>query len=131
MRHRTKQTRNSFSLSDSRFQFAETIPCPILIYCHYILCVVDYSSHATWVYLLRDKKEACERVVQFCLMVKSQFETCVKKVHSDNGTEFTKLSYKTAFLTMECYVKPHVQIHPNKMVGPNGKTDTYSMLLEH
>ena len=39
--------------------------------CHYFLCIVDDFSHATWVYLLRDKSQACELIVQFCCMVKT------------------------------------------------------------
>ena len=36
--------------------------------------------------------------MQFCLMVKTQFETCFKKVRSDNETEFTKGELQNYFL---------------------------------
>lgn len=57
---------------------------------YYFLFVVDDFSHVTWVFLLRDKSEAYERIKQSCLMVKTQFGTCVMKVRSDTGTQFSK-----------------------------------------
>jgi len=36
--------------------------------------------------------------MQFCLMVKTQFDTCVKKICSDNGTKFTNKELQAYFL---------------------------------
>ena len=77
--HRIKQTTNSFPLSESwAHKPFELIQCdlwghdhiPSLSGCHCFLCIVDDFSRATWVYLLRNKSETCDRIVQFCCMVK-------------------------------------------------------------
>lgn len=59
---------------------------------------MDDFSRATWVYLLKDKTEACEHIVDYCRMVTTQFERHVKRVRSDNGTEFTKGGLQNYFL---------------------------------
>ena len=38
---------------------------PTLNGCHNFLCIVDDFSRADWVFLLRDKTEAYDRIVQF------------------------------------------------------------------
>ena len=97
--HRAKQTRNSFPLSETRANKPFDLRhchlwgkyhTPSLSGCHYFLYIVDDFSRATWVYLLRETSEACERIVQFCYMVKTSFGTPIKRVRSDNGIEFTK-----------------------------------------
>ena len=107
MCHRAKQTRNSFTLSETRaIKPFDLIHCnlwgkyhtPSLSGCHYFLCIVDKFSCATWFYLLRDKIEAYDRIVQFYCMVKTQFGTHVQRVRSDNGTEFTRGKLQEYFL---------------------------------
>ena len=68
---------------------------PIFIW---LLCIVDDFSHATRVYSLRGKSCACRRIVNFCCTVKTKFGTFVKKVHSDNLTEFTMGELQDYFL---------------------------------
>ena len=66
--HRAKQTRNSFSLSDSKATRPfGLIHCDLwgryrtssYSGCHYFLCIVDDFSRAVWVFLLKDKGETC------------------------------------------------------------------------
>jgi len=66
---------------------------------YYFLCVVDDFSQAVWVYLLKDKSEACEKLINFCTMVKTQFDITVQRIQSDNGSEFTKGPLKTYLAT--------------------------------
>ena len=40
-------------------------------------------------YLMKDKSEASKLVMDFCKMVKTQFNVGVKVIRSDNGREFT------------------------------------------
>ena len=96
--------RNSFSLSENRvskpFDF---IHCDLwghyhtlsLLGCHYFFMHVNDFSHATWVYLPKDKSKACKHIVQFCFIVKHQFGTHVKTVRSNNGTLLLKENYKS------------------------------------
>ncbi|CAJ2650467.1 unnamed protein product [Trifolium pratense] len=64
---------------------------------HYFLTIVDDYSRGTWVYLLKDKTQATGILMNFCKMVKTQFNRDVKTFRSDNGTEFTNSVFK-AFL---------------------------------
>ena len=95
---RAKQTRLSFPLSDNK-----AINCFDLIHCdiwgayrveslcgaHYFFSIVDDASGGTWVYLMKDKSEASQLIVNFCLIVKTQFNANFKTIRSDNGREFT------------------------------------------
>jgi transposase InsO family protein len=54
----------------------------------YGLVVVDDYSHFTWVFFLQDKSETQEVLKKFLRRVQNEFDTKVKKIRSDNGTEF-------------------------------------------
>ena len=80
--HRAKQTRNLFSLSNARAtEPFSLIHCdlwgryhtPSSSGCHHFLCIINDFSRATWVFLLIDKSETCNRIVEFCSMVRTQF----------------------------------------------------------
>ena len=100
---RAKQTRLSFPISDNK-----AINCFDLIHCdiwgayrveslcgaHCFLSIVDDASRWTWVYLMKDKSEASQLVVNFCLMVKTQFDANVKAIRSDNESEFASCPMK-------------------------------------
>ena len=98
--HRAKQTRNSFSLSNSKaIRPFGLIHCdlwgryhtPSYSGCHYFLCIVDDYSRAMWVFLLKDKSETYKCLVNFWdCKVKTQFDFQIQRVRSDNGAEFTK-----------------------------------------
>ena len=55
---------------------------------HYFFSVVDDASRVVWVYLMKEKSEASQLVKIFYSVVHTQFETKVKNVRSDNGSEF-------------------------------------------
>ena len=92
-----KQKRDSFPVSDSKAsRIFELIHCdlwgpnkiPSLCGAHYFLTLVDDFSRAVWVYLLRSKTQVYQVFCSFFAMIARQFETHVKIVRSDNGTEF-------------------------------------------
>ena len=94
---RAKQTRSSFPNSINKVsECFELIHCDIwgayrtesLTGAHYFLSIVDDASSGTWVYLMREKREASQIIKKFCMMVKTQFRTAVKIIRSDNGSEF-------------------------------------------
>jgi len=96
--YRAKQTRNCFPLSSSKAdKNFQLIHCdiwgpyrePSTNGAHYFLTIVDDASRATWAYLMVDKGETGHFLRKFITMVKTQFETNVKIVRSDNGLEFT------------------------------------------
>jgi transposase InsO family protein len=54
----------------------------------YCLVVVDDYSRYTWVFFLHDKADVCDVFKQFIIKAKNEFELNVKKMRSDNGSEF-------------------------------------------
>jgi IS30 family transposase len=54
----------------------------------YGLVIVDYYSHFTWVFFLQDKSETQEELKKFLRMTQNEFDAKLKKIRSDNGTEF-------------------------------------------
>jgi transposase InsO family protein len=54
----------------------------------YCLVIVDDYSRFTWVYFLRDKSIVFETFKSFAILAQNQFEFDIKKVRSDNESEF-------------------------------------------
>jgi len=54
----------------------------------YGLVIVDDFSRFTWVFFLSDKGETQETLKKFMRRAQNEFELKIKKVRSDNGTEF-------------------------------------------
>ena len=50
--------------------------------------VVDDYSHFTWVFFVYDKSEVQGKVKTFIRRAQREFGLPIKKVRSDNGTEF-------------------------------------------
>lgn len=67
---------------------------------HYFLTIVDDHSRAVWIYLIKEKSEVTGCLRHFCAMVKTQYDKIVKKIRSDNGTEFTTSLLKRFFQQM-------------------------------
>jgi transposase InsO family protein len=57
----------------------------------YCLVIVDGYSRFTWAYFLRDKSNVFETFKSFAILAQNQFEFDIKKVRSDNGSEFKLL----------------------------------------
>lgn len=99
--HYAKQSRDPFPVSLNRSkEIFELIHCdlwgayrsPSSCGAHYFLTIVDDFSRSVWVYLLIDKTEVTAMFMHFLAMVERQFGKQVKKVQSDNGTEFNFMS---------------------------------------
>jgi transposase InsO family protein len=54
----------------------------------YGLVIVDDYSHFIWVFFLQDKSETQEELKKFLKKEQNEFDDRVKKIRSDNGTEF-------------------------------------------
>lgn len=95
--HRSKQCKPSFPLGINKAKGPFD-----LIHCdlwgryhttshngsHYFLTIVDDYTRGTWVYLMKQKTQIVEILMSFCNMIKTQFNVDVKRIWSDNGTEF-------------------------------------------
>jgi transposase InsO family protein len=54
----------------------------------YALFIIDDYSHFIWVFFLQDKGETQEVLKKFLKRAQNDFDAKVKKIKSDNGTEF-------------------------------------------
>ena len=68
---------------------------PTLTKCTYFLTIVDDFSRATWTYFLPSKHHVCSTMQLFHSYVNTQFQTQIKTIRSDNGTEFLNESFNT------------------------------------
>jgi transposase InsO family protein len=60
----------------------------------YGLVIVDDFSRFTWVFFLSDKGETQETLKKFMRRAQNEFKLKIKKVRSDNGTEFKNTGVK-------------------------------------
>jgi hypothetical protein len=63
----------------------------------YGFVVVDDYSRFTWVFVLHDKSEVQETFKKFARRAKNEFDVKIKKVRSDNGSEFKNTNIKEYF----------------------------------
>jgi transposase InsO family protein len=54
----------------------------------YGLVIIDDYSRFTWVFFLQDRSETQEVLKKFLRRAQNEFDANVKKIRSDNGTEF-------------------------------------------
>ncbi|KAK4389825.1 Retrovirus-related Pol polyprotein from transposon RE2 [Sesamum angolense] len=73
---------------------------PTLDGCNYFLTIVDDFSRATWTFLLRYKTQVCHTLETFFKMILTQFESKIKVLRSDNGTEFTNTHCQSLFQSL-------------------------------
>jgi transposase InsO family protein len=66
----------------------------------YCLVIVDDYSYFTWVFLLQEKSQTQETLKGFLRRAQNEFGLRIKKIRSDNGTEF-KNSQIEGFLEEE------------------------------
>ncbi|KAF7840931.1 BURP domain-containing protein BNM2A-like [Senna tora] len=95
--HLAKQTRLSFKPSS-----ISTTACfellhidvwgpyktPSISGAHYMLTIVDDFSRAVWIYLMHNKTQVFGMLRNFLKHVQTQFDVSVKRIQTDNGTEF-------------------------------------------
>jgi hypothetical protein len=60
----------------------------------YDLVIVNDYSHFTWVFFLHDQNEIQEVIKKFLKRAQNEFDAKVKKIRSDNGSEFKNTQVK-------------------------------------
>ncbi|KAL0402248.1 UNVERIFIED_CONTAM: Retrovirus-related Pol polyprotein from transposon RE2 [Sesamum latifolium] len=77
-------------------------PCkiPSLTGCHYFLTVVDDFSRGLWTFLFKHKRQVTQLLDTFFKMVHTQFDTKVKIIRTDNGTEFLNAQSRSLFTSL-------------------------------
>jgi transposase InsO family protein len=60
----------------------------------YCLVIVDDYSRFTWVFFLQEKSQTQETLKRFLRQAQNEFKLRIKKIRSDNGTEFKNSQIK-------------------------------------
>ena len=65
-------------------------PSPVIAFSghRYYVTFIDDHSRCTWVYLLKKKSDVLPLFTQFLQMIKTQYNTIVRAIHSNNGDEY-------------------------------------------
>ena len=63
----------------------------------YFLTIVEDFSRSTWTFLLQDKIQVYLTLKNFLSYVSNQFQTSIKSVRTDNGSEFVNSNCSTLF----------------------------------
>lgn len=104
--HLAKQSRLPFPISESKAEkLFDTIHCDVWgLYrhktystCNAFLTIVDDFSRITWTYLLSNNSQVPSLIKYFCAYVNNHFNTSVKTVRTDNGSEFFNSEINTFF----------------------------------
>jgi transposase InsO family protein len=103
-----KHTRTSYVIrglrSESPFMLVHsdvwTSPVVSVSGVKYFVTFIDCYSRMTWLYLMKHKNEVLDCFKDFCACVKNQFNTHVRIIRSDNGTEYVNTKFKS-FLSRE------------------------------
>ncbi|KAG7543542.1 Integrase catalytic core [Arabidopsis thaliana x Arabidopsis arenosa] len=123
---RAKQTRSCFPISDNKtssvFELIHVdlwgpYRTPSSSGARYFLTVVDDFSRSVWIYLQNDKTETSMNLKSLVSLAERQFGQQVKRVRSDNGTEF---------MSMSNYFRSQGIVHETSCVGTpqqNGRVE--------
>jgi hypothetical protein len=97
----------------------------------YGLIIVDDYSHFTWVFILQDKSETHKVLKKFLKRAQNEFDAKVKKIKSDNGTEFKNTQVED-FLDEEGIKHEFLTpIRLNKMGGRKEESDSHRVVKNH
>ncbi|GJS38703.1 uncharacterized mitochondrial protein-like protein [Tanacetum coccineum] len=87
----------------------------------YILVIVDDYSRFTWVKCLRSKDEASDLIIKFLKMIQVRLKTPVRRIRTDNGTEFVNQTLREYYEKAEavataCYTQNRsiIRLHHEK-----------------
>jgi transposase InsO family protein len=80
----------------------------------YGLVIVDDFSCFTWVFFLQDKSETQGTLKHFLRRAQNEFELKVKKIRSDNGTEFKNFKWRSTLRRKESSTSSSLPTHHSK-----------------
>jgi hypothetical protein len=67
----------------------------------YCFVIVDDFTRSTWVFFLVDKSDVFATFKSFVKGIHNEFETTIKRVRSDNGSEFKNTRLMSYVMTLE------------------------------
>jgi transposase InsO family protein len=87
-----------------------------LIGSKYCLVIMDDYSHFTWVFFLQEKSQTQETLKRFLRRAQNEFGLRIKKIRSDNRTEFRNSQLKDFLRRRASSMSSLLPTHLNKMV---------------
>ena len=94
-----------------------------------LVIVVDFSRF-TWVFFLNDKSQVQKIFRNFARKAQNQFEVKIKKVRSDNGTEFKNANVDTFLDEEGISQSSRLRTHLTRMELLRGRTGRSSKWQE-
>jgi len=82
----------------------------------YFLTIVEDKSRTTWDYLMKNKTQVFDIIIFFIKIVKTQFNTNIKTLRSNNRLEFTSSKFNTLLKEMARFTNFLVHTLLNKIV---------------
>jgi len=61
---------------------------------HYFILFIDDHTHHVWLYTMAKKSETISKLKKWKALVENQSGNTIKKIHTDNGTEYTLLEFE-------------------------------------
>ena len=61
------------------------------------MVIVDDFSRYVWVEFLREKSEACEKMVNLCKRLQNEKGVSIVKIRSDHGKEFENARFESFY----------------------------------
>ncbi|GKC77691.1 retrovirus-related pol polyprotein from transposon TNT 1-94 [Tanacetum coccineum] len=80
----------------------------------YILVIVDDYSRFTWVKFLRSKDEALDFIIKFLKMIQVRLKVTVRRIRTDNGTEFVNQTLREYYEKIEISHETSVSRSPQQ-----------------
>jgi transposase InsO family protein len=93
---------DSLNNSDELFGLVHSdLWCNAPVDSKYFIIFIDDKSRATWLYLLKSKRDVGTIFKNFCSMDENQFNTTIKVLKTDNDTEYTNHEFQTFLRTKD------------------------------
>ena len=90
---------------------------------YYCLVITNDFSRFSWVFFLGSKDETAEMLMDFFLQVENVYGKKIKKIRSDNGTEFKNHAFNVFCLSKELNTILVPRTSRNKTASLNVKTE--------
>jgi hypothetical protein len=134
-----KHTRTSYvsrgvrSVSPFVLVHSDVWTCPMVSIngMKYFVTFIDSFSHMTWVYLMKHKDEVFKCFQHFCALVKGQFNTQVKMIRTDNGTEYMNKQFSSFLSENGILHQISCHVHLHKLELRKGRIVIFWKLLAH
>jgi hypothetical protein len=87
--------------------------------------IVDDYSRFTWVFFLQEKSQTQDTLKRFLKQAQNEFGLRIKKIRSDNGTEFKNSQFKDFLRRRASNMSSLLLTHLNKTILWRGRIELY------